>query len=62
MIGLDNKYVWVSPLTSIKGKTVIDGFTNHNLNKLWADQRGNIYNSFMKKKWLEINDKMMVSH
>ena len=61
MIGVNNKYVWVNTLTSIKAKTVIGGFTNHNLNKLWVDQRGNIY-SLMEKKWLEINDKMMVSY
>ena len=56
----------VRPLKVEKSKTVLDAFieivteSNRKPNKLWNDQRGELYNKIMQE-WLGNNDILMYS-
>ena len=60
------KYAWVKSLKDKKGKTVLNASIeivnecNRKPNKLWIDQRREIYNKFMQE-WSNDNDILMYS-
>ena len=59
-------YVWVRPLKSKNGKTVLNAFIevinkcNHKPNKLWVDQGREFYNKLVQE-WLD-NNNMFSTH
>ena len=61
------KYVCVKPLKDKKTKTVLHGFieivnkSKHKPNKLWVDQRREIFYNLMQR-WLEDDDILMYSN
>ena len=65
-IDLYSKYTFVIPLKDKKGISILNAFDkiikqyNRKSNKIWVDQRGEIYNNIFKK-WFSDNDIIMYS-
>ena len=66
VIDVSTKYEWVKPLKGKKVETVLNDFieivkkSNRKPNKLWVDQRRQLYNKLIIK-WLDSNDISMYS-
>ena len=65
-VDLFTKYTWIKPLRDKKATRVLQSLietvneSNRKSNKIWVDQGGEFYNSFIQN-WLEDNDILMYS-